>query len=182
MKPTVLAFVLAASILGGLFGGGDDIQVVSLARDGKVYVSFNLAAPISDDMKAALRSGLPISISYDVSLKRLVPVWFDSTIAAATVVTSAQYDTLTRLYQLSRGVDGRTEAPKVTGDEEVVRQWITSSGTDRLPLFTTESLEPNEVYYVQVRARARPRFNWFFFWPFDRDSATGIARFTFIPS
>jgi hypothetical protein len=181
MKPALLALALAA-FFGGLFGGPDDIQVVSLTRDGKVWVSFTHSKGITDDMRDALRSGLATSITYEVELRHLVPMWFDQTVATATVVATAQYDTLTRLYQLSRTVDGRAEPSKVTGDEEVVRAWLTSSGPDRLPLFTTAGLEPNAEYYIKVRARSRPRLNWFFFLPFDRGTATGYVYFTFIPS
>ena len=51
---------------------------------------------------------------------------------------------------------------------------------DRLPLFSTDELEPNAEYYVRVRVRTRPRVT-FFFWPWGRDAASGVARFTFIP-
>ncbi len=181
MKTTLLALALTA-LVGGLFGSADDIQVVLLTREGKVGVSFTHAKGMTDEMRDALRAGLATSITYDVELRRLVPVWFDQTVASATVTATAQYDTLTRLYQLSRTVDGRAEASKVTPDEEVVRGWLTSSGSDRLPLFATAGLEPNAEYYVKVHARTRPRLNWFFFLPFDRGAATGYAYFTFIPS
>ncbi len=180
MTHRILALAFAMSLLGNLFAPADDIQVVSLTRDGKVYVSFTLTAGLTDDMRAALRSGLATSMTYEVSLKRLVPVWFDSTIASATVVASAQYDNLTRLHQLSLSIDGRSEQPRVTGEDEVVRQWLTVF--DRLPLFSTAHLEPNAEYYIQVRARSKPRFGWLFFWPFDHGTATGYAHFTFIPS
>ncbi len=158
---------------------GDDIQVQSLTRDGVVYVSFTLSKGLNDDLRAALQSGLPTTITYDVDLCRLVPVWFDKTIASASVSATAQYDNLTRLHQLSRSIDGRAEEPRVTGDEEVVRQWLTSF--ERLPLFKTTALEPNTEYYIRVRARSKPRLGWLWFWPFDR-AATGYAHFTFIPS
>ena len=82
-------------------------------------------------------------------------VWFDRTLATATVTASVQYDNLTRRYQLSRSIDGRVDAAEVTDDEADVERWITS--VDRLSLFSTAGLEPNAEYYVRVRARARPR-------------------------
>ncbi|MGE5360935.1 MAG: DUF4390 domain-containing protein [Bacteroidales bacterium] len=181
MKGTLLALALTA-VFGGLFGSADDIQVVSLTREGRVWVSFTHAKGMNAEVREALRAGLATSITYDVELRRLVPMWFDQTVATATVIATAQYDTLTRLYQLSRTVDGRTDASKVTGDEEIVRGWLTSSGSERLPLFQTAGLEPNAEYYIKVRARTRPRLNWFFFLPLDRGAATGYTYFTFIPS
>jgi hypothetical protein len=180
MKSMLLALALVLSIFGNLFGVADEIQVVELTRDGAVYVSFTFTNGFTDDMRAALRSGLQTAITYDIELRREVPVWFDRTLTSVTVTASAQYDNLTRQHQLSRTIDGRSEEPRVTDDEEHVRQWLTS--VERLRLFKTSGLEPNAEYYIQVRARSTPRTNWFFFWPFDRGTATGHARFTFIPS
>ena len=180
MKTTLLALGLAMSLVSGLFAGGDEIQVTSLTRDSVIYVSFAFAGGFTDDMRAALRSGLQTTITYDVELRREVPVWFDRTVAGVTVTASAQYDNLTRQHQLSRTVDGRSEEPRVTADEEEVRSWLTS--LERMALFKTAGLEPNAEYYIQVRARSKPHTSWFLFWPFDRGTATGYARFTFIPS
>lgn len=180
MKTTLVALGVAMSLIGGLFGGADEIQVTSLARDAAIYVSFTFPGGFTDDMRAALRSGLQTTITYEIELRRRTPVWFDHTVAGVTVTASAQYDNLTRQHQLSRTVDGRSEEPRVTADEEEVRNWLTS--LDRMPLFRTAGLEANTDYYIQVRARSKPHTSWFLFWPFDRGTATGYARFTFIPS
>ncbi len=180
MKAASLALTLALSLFANPFAAADDIQVVELTREGWVYVSFTFTNGFSNDMREALRSGLPTAITYDVELRREVPVWFDSTVTRVVVTASAQYDNLTREHQLSRTVDGRGEEPIRTRDEEVVRQWLTS--LERLKLFETKGLEPNAEYYILVRARTKPRTGWFFLWPFDRGAAVGSARFTYIPS
>ncbi len=180
MRATILALALALSMFGGSFAPSDDIQVVELTREGGVYVSFTFTNGFTDDVREALRSGLETAITYDVELRRPVPVWFDTTLARVTVTASAQYDNLTRDHQLSRTVDGRGDEVMMTRDEEVVRQWLTS--VERLRMFKTTGLEPSAEYYVLVRARTKPRTGWFFLWPFDRGVATGTARFTFIPS
>ncbi len=180
MNGHLLALALGLSIFGNLFAPSDDIQVVELTREGAVYVSFTFTNGFTDDVRETLRSGLKTEITYDIELRRPVPVWFDATLARVTVTASAQYDNLTRNHQLSRTVDGRGDEVMMTRDEEVVRQWLTS--LDRLRVFETSGLEPNAEYYVLVRARTKPRTGWFFLWPFDRGVATGSARFTFIPS
>ncbi len=180
MKSSLLALALLASLFGGsLFGGAEEIQVVTLTRDEAVFVSFAFPTGFSDDMRAALRSGLPTTITYDVELRKEMPAWFDRTLASATVIASAQYDNLTRQHQLTRTVDGRSEGSHTTPDEEEVRGWLTS--VDRLKLFKTAGLEPNAEYYIYVRAHSKPRTSWFLFWPFSRGAAVGHARFTFIP-
>ncbi len=158
--------------------GSESIRVMPLPRDGQVYLSFELAGGVTDELRATIRSGLQTSFAYDFELRRGVPLWVDRTIAVATVVATVQYDNLTRRHQLSRSIDGRVESALVTEDPAEVERWLTKF--DRVPLFRTTELEPNAEYYVRVRARARPRSTWSLL-PWDRTGAWGHARFTFLP-
>jgi hypothetical protein len=192
MKARALAIVASAAVLGAVLlallvgpGAGapaaasreDEITVRSLTRDGRILVSFTLNAGLTDDLRNAIRSGLPASITYDVFLRRGTVLWFDRTIARATVTASVRFDNLTRQHQLSLTIDGRGEEPRLTEDEDVVRAWLTDFKL--LPLFSTASLEPNAEYYVKVGARIRPRVTRFLFWPWEQE-ATGYHRFTFV--
>jgi len=47
-------------------------------------------------------------------------------------------------------------------------------------LTRTATLEANGEDDVRVRGHTRPNNSWFF-WPWDRGSASGFVRFTFIP-
>jgi hypothetical protein len=170
--------LVIATILGGALEAADGIRVMPLARGGQVLVSFEMADGVNDEVRAAIHSGLPTTFTYVVELRRGVPVWFDRTIAAATITASVKYDNLTRRHQLLRTLDGRMEEAQVTEDEAAVRRWMTS--VERAPLFSTTGLETNGEYYVRVRARRRPRNAWFF-WPWDGGAAWGHATFTFIP-
>src|SRR5215208_40194 len=87
---------LAAAQQQSAPGGTESIRVMPLARDGQVYVSFELAGGVSDELRQTIRSGLPTSFAYDFELRRGVPLWVDRTIAIATVVATVQYDNLTR--------------------------------------------------------------------------------------
>jgi hypothetical protein len=181
---TALAAVLAVLLLlpaasaPAAAADGDAITVRSLTKDGRILVSFTLNAGLPDEMRDAIRGGLPASITYEVALRRGTLLWFDRTLARAIVITSVRFDNLTRQHQLSRTIDGRGEEPRVTEDEEAVRAWLTDF--KQLPLFPTASLEPNAEYYLRVGARTRPRVNRFLFWPWEQDAATGYHRFTFV--
>jgi hypothetical protein len=170
--------VLLVAISAGIAAAADDIHVTPLARDGRVLVSFSRSAGFDRDVVDAIQSGLPITFSYDVELRRSMTLWFDRGLASATVAATVQYDNLTRRNQLTRSVDGHTEDSRITEDPSTVRGWLTTF--DRLPLFTTRDLEPNAEYYVRVRAHTQPRVAWFF-WPWDRSAASGHATFTFLP-
>jgi hypothetical protein len=167
-----LAVVLATATLYA----APSIRVVPLERDGHVVVSFELADGFTEQVRAAIQSGLTTSFTYTVDLRLDVPIWVDRTISSATVTASVDYDNLTRRHHLARQLDGRIEDARVTDDEEVVRRWLTHF--ERLPLFDTADLEPNREYYIRVRGRARPQNGWALFnWG---DGPLGMAKFTLV--
>ena len=152
------------------------LRIVPLVRDDHVLVTFELADGFTDEVRAAIRSGLKTTFTYTVDLRLEVPVWIDRTIGTAVVSNSVEFDNLTRRHTVVRMIDGRVEEAEETGDEMLVRQWMTSF--QRLPLFRTSILEPNREYYVRISATARPS-NGAFLWPWG-SGTSGQATFTFI--
>jgi Domain of unknown function (DUF4390) len=176
MPGRLLAIVLCTLLTEA--GGDRAVDVGAVARDGRVYVSSTASDGLMGDLEEPIQAGLATTITYETDLRDERGIWFDRTVATATVTASVQYDTLTRRYQLSRSVDGRIDDSRVSEDKADVKRF--ALGFDRLPLFSTDALEPNAEYYVRIRVRTRPRVT-FFFWPWGRDAASGMARFTFIP-
>ena len=175
-------FALGAMLIVALLASSlpasaqEGLRVVPLVRDDQVLVTFNLADGFTDEVRAAVQSGLKTTFTYTVELKLDVPGWVDRTIGTATATSSVEFDNLTRRYALSRAVDGHTIDSRQSEDENAVRLWTTS--LVRLPLFKTSLLEPNREYYVTVRASARPG-NGSILWPFG-SSASAQAKFTFV--
>ena len=169
---TVLALLALTSTLIAAQG----LRIVPLVRDDRVLVTFELADGFTDEVQAAIHSGLKTTFTYTVDLRLEVPVWVDRTIGTAVVTNSVEYDNLTRLSTVVRTVDGHVEKAQVTDDETEVRQLMTSF--QRLPLFRTSALEANREYYVRISASARPS-NGGFLWPWG-SGTSGQAKFTFI--
>jgi hypothetical protein len=176
-RALLLALSVLAPVQQGGAGQGQNLQVVPLPRDGEVLVSFKLEEPLTEEIRAAIHSGLNIKFVYNVSLRRSSAAWLDRTIAEAVVTASVRYDTLTRVYQYSRAVDGRIEYTHTTNKEDVA--WSALRDFTRMSLFRGTALEPNAEYYVRVRANASPR-NSAFVWPWQGDHALGFGKFTFI--
>jgi hypothetical protein len=174
--PVRATFVLLAALLIGQ--AAQSLQVVPLPRDGEVLVSFKLEEALTEDIKAAIQSGLTVKFVYKVELKRSSSVWLDRTISRATVSASVKYDNLTRRYSVSRAVDGRIEWADTTQKEDEAWHWLTSDFA-RMSLFHGAVLEPNAEYYLRVSVNASPR-NATFLWPWAGDDAVGFARFTFV--
>ncbi len=177
--PSIAAKWLAVALfaLTATLHASDDMRIVPLVRDGDVLVSFALPDTYStNDLRAAIQSGLRTSITYTFELRVEVPVWMDKTVASTTVTNSVEYDNLTRLHHIVRTIDGRVDEARVTHDAAAVRDFLVSFS--RLPLFRTGVLQPNHEYYVLVHASARPR-NTNFLWPWTGE-LSGQAKFTFI--
>jgi hypothetical protein len=169
---------LAAASQAQPQGPGQTLQVIPLPRDGEVLVSFKLDEALTDDIRAAIHSGLTIKFVYKVDLRRSSAAWLDRTIKSSTVTATVRFDTLTRIYHYSRAVDGNIEFADTTDKEDVAWSALTREFT-RLSLFRGTALEPNAEYYVRVTANASPRSNTFV-WPWRGDDAMGFAKFTFI--
>jgi hypothetical protein len=175
---TIGRLVLVAALLLPAYATAQSIRVSSLAREDRVLVSFELAEVYDAELRAAIDSGLPTSITYDVDLRRSTMLWVDRLVATARVTASVQFDNLTRRYQLTVMQDGRTELSTVTDDEALVRAALTRF--QKLPLFSTSVLEANSEYYVRVRAQTRPHTSLFAL-PWGRGGVLGSTKFTFLP-
>jgi len=170
------AFVTLAAAASAFAQTGESLHIVPLVRDDRVLVSFDLRDGFTDDVRAAIKSGLKTTFTYDVELRLDVPGWVDRTIGSAVVGITVEYDNLTRRYAVSRVIDGKVDESKVTEDERTVRDYLTSAV--RLPLFKTWQLEANREYYVRVRATARPS-NGSILWPFG-SGTSAQTKFTFL--
>lgn len=154
------------------------LRVVPLVRDGddQVLVSFELTNGLTEEVRAAIKSGLKTTFTYTVELRMEVPLFVDRTIGTTTISSSVEYDNLKRQYIMGLRIDGRTEESRSTTDENDVRQWMTT--VKHLPLFQTSALERNREYYVRVSATARPS-NGSILWPFG-SGTSAQGKFTFI--
>jgi hypothetical protein len=154
----------------------DELRIVPLVRDGNVLVTFQLTDGFTEQVRDAIRSGLKTTFTFNVELRLAVPAWVDRTIATSVVTNSVEYDNLTREAKLLRTRDGHMDKQDATGDDNIIREWMT--GFYRMPLFKTTALEPNREYYVRVVATARPS-SGVLLWPWGTGTS-GQAKFTFL--
>jgi hypothetical protein len=170
--------ILVAALLGGTAGvsSAQSVQVTPLAKDGRVLVTLRMTDVFTDEVRAAMHSGLRITFVYDIELKRSTALWVDRTLATATVTATIEYDNLTQRYLATRREDGRMDKVETLEREDAARAWLTEF--DKLPLFNSATLEGNSEYYLRVRAHTIPR-NASFVWPWEGGIA-GLAKFTFL--
>lgn len=154
------------------------LHVAPLPRDGELLVSFRLAQTLTPELREKIQSGMTVKFVYKVDLKRSSAAWVDRTMGSAEVIATVRYNNLTRIYHLSRMIDGRDLKSENTDREDVAWDWVTAE-FDKLPLFRRVKLEPNAEYYVRVRAHTTPTGKSFV-WPWQGDDVIGFAKFTFI--
>jgi hypothetical protein len=167
-----LIAVLSAAVLLAA-----DVRVTPLIANGQVFASFTAPDTYSADVRESVQSGLPTTLTYTVDLRQSSFIWFDRTLATASVAAAIKFDALTGSFQVTRMTDGQVLSSDRTSKEEEARKWATEF--ERVKLSNGDGLEPNGEYYVRVRARATPHRN-FVLWPWSRDDAAGRADFTFI--
>jgi hypothetical protein len=154
------------------------IRVTPIIADGRVSTSFTAPDVFGDDETAVVQSGLLLTLTFAVDLKRPSGFWWDHSIASTTVAASAKFDTLTGVYLVSKSQDAQITWSERTQDFSSVRTWMTTF--DRIPLAAGDRLEPNAEYYVAVHMRASPR-RTFSLWPFfGGDDGAGRTDFTFL--
>jgi hypothetical protein len=169
--------LVSAWALGASLATKERIEVTPVVADGQVLASFMVPASFSPDVQEVVRSGLLVTFTFAVELRRPSPIWLDHTLGVATVASSVKFDNLTGVYQVSKLEDGRVGWSEQTRDAAVVRQWMTTF--EKVPLASRAPLEPNAEYYVHVRMHASPK-RTLSLWRWTGEVASGRADFTFI--
>lgn len=166
-----LLFVLSIILPGVTFADTPSIVNISVGNTGNVItMDATLVDGFNDSMLEAVESGIPITFTYKVELRRIVPLWLDSLVSTATVKNTVQYDTLNKVYSFSS--TGKNIKRKVNTRDKVLYQKL-MLGLEDLPISSTYKLNMSDKYYVRVKASLETDRFWFpfnylfFFVPFN---------------
>jgi hypothetical protein len=172
----IVVMVLVLSANHRVAHAEERLQIVPIVSGDEVVVSFELSDAYTEDLRAAISSGLLTRFTYEIELRMSVAGWVDRTIETVVITTTNRFDNLTRSHKLTRVVNGREIDSLVTADEAAVRQWLTT--VKRLPLCPTSKLDPSRDYTVRINARRSPFSSSLLGWA---NNIVGMARFTFVP-
>ena len=173
----LLSAVVGLAATVSLNAVAERIDVTPVVANDRVLASFSTPSSYAADANEIVKSGLLLTFTYTVELRRPSAIWFDRTLATVMVASSVKFDNLTGVYQVSKLVGSRVTWSEQTRHDAEVRQWMTSFAD--VALVSPVMLEPNAEYYVQVRMHASPK-RTFSLWPFSGDTASGRADFTVI--
>lgn len=170
-----LAAVLLAAATASVLLAQNAVRVTPVLADDTVFATFAAPAVFSADVREAIQSGLPVTMTFSAELRRASTLWFDKTMAKAEVASTVRFDTLAGTWQVSKLRGGTVHWSQQTQKEGEMRQWATEF--ERVPLESASVLTERGDYYIRVRARdGLPR--GFSLWPFGRDAISGRAEVT----
>ncbi|MGD8375408.1 MAG: DUF4390 domain-containing protein [Acidobacteriota bacterium] len=170
--PVVLLALLGATTLLPA-REGDDPRILDLQAaesDGSWTVSLRVENAFSEKIDDELRSGLPVTFRYVVEIYRKKG-WIRSRVLTRELEVTADFDSLTRQYRLTREVDDDVVASSATEKEEEMRRWMTR--VEGLDMGALPSDLPEGPLFVRAKCRLSSGFVGFFF-PYSQE--TGWER------
>lgn len=151
------AFVLAGLL--SIFGGPPVAAELSGLKvefeEDRLFVSFELLDAIDEELLERIDSGLPSGFRYHFKLVRPAKLWFDNTLAASHLEVEANYNAVTREYQINYKLDGKLTTSRVLTDRADLEPALTSF--ERFSPFPIEALAPKKPVHLRVRAELGSR-------------------------
>ncbi len=135
----------------------------------KLVLNATLKGGLSEDIIEAIKSGVPVAITYTVVLKTKTPFFLDKKIVMRNLKRSVEFDTLKEEYRLTK-VNGKKSNIRITSDFDEVLKAMTR--LESIPLISTQKLNKDKRYYAMVKAQLNSKRSWFpfnyilFFMPF----------------
>ncbi len=147
------------------------IKEISFGQSGNVLtLNAQLENGFNERILDAIDSGVPMTFTYHIELRKVVSFWKDQLVSSADVRNTVQYDSLKNLYRFS--VLGKNVKRKIiTRDKSRYKNLMLS--LKKVPIASIYKLNPNEEYYLRVKADMETDRFWFpfnyifFFVPFN---------------
>jgi len=125
--------------------------IVTQASD-QLVVFATLEEAFTPEIEESIVNGVPTTFTYLLRLMRQRTLIPDAEVAALTVRQSVAYDLLKDEFQFVRD-DGRRNSTRVTKSYGEVKRWMAELAG--VTLASRRLLQPEERYYVQVKAEIR---------------------------
>ena len=118
-----------------------------------VLLSARLVTFLDDEMKEALRGGVPLTFSFRVHLATRGSILGEKTVRRREIVHNLEFDPVKQLYLFTGEGYGREVVEKTTRDEEEALVWLTR--IQDWKLYPLGRLKQNVRYRVRVMATLR---------------------------
>jgi hypothetical protein len=148
-----------------------DVVNIGVSTKGKyVVVNARLVDGFTEKIQEAIENGVPMGFTFEIELRQDNTAWVDSLISSNKVRHRVQFDSLKKMYRFSElGKNVRRNI--ITRKESRFQQLMLT--LQDIPIVPIYKLDPNEKYYVRVKADLETDRFWFpfnyifFFVPFS---------------
>ncbi len=133
-----------------------NLSVINSAKG--LSINATLINGFTRKVAEAVQSGAPITIQYDIELKKRNAVLADENIVKRVIQRAVVYNSLKKQYKLSNilGTNKKTVALKKIKD--VRNKMVQLRDIHIIP---TKYLKPNEEYYIRVKGEMVAKSFWF---------------------
>ena len=164
-------FLLATGLVSTALAGSPDVVNIGVGTKGKfVVVNARLIDGFTESIKEAIENGMPMGLTFEIELRQDNAAWVDSLISSNKIRHKVQYDSLKKIYRFSE-LGKNVRRKKITRKGSRYQQLMLT--LKDIPIAPIYKLDPNEKYYVRVKADLETDRFWFpfnyifFFVPFS---------------
>ena len=176
----ILGFILFIAVpIPSVFAESPNIVNIGVATKGKyVVMNARLIDGFTEKITEAIESGVPMGFTFEIELRKENTAWVDSLVSSNTIRHKIQFDPLKKAYRFSEA--GKNVRRKVITRKMSRYQKLMLTLKD-IPIAPLFRLNPDEKYYVRVKADLETDRFWFpfnyifFFVPFS-DFETSWAQ------
>jgi len=123
------------------------IADISIINDNTMlYVNFRLENGFPPDVEGALKSGIPLTFLFDITLE-IPGTFMDTTLMSRTIRRKIKYDTLRGEYMVSFD----PSSPRVIMVNDEAEAAVLVSSVNHVPITALSTLARHEVYRLRVR-------------------------------
>jgi len=134
---------------------GEDGRIADLSvtfSQGNILVSARLERGVHLNFEEDIHNGIQKDLFYYVLLKRRQTLWMDEEVLSRTIKHTIKYDILKKQYRVITRIEQTPQEQKVEHYEELRRLISEIKNVKITPI---SFLDPNETYYISVKAEMR---------------------------
>ncbi len=164
-------FILTMGLVSPVSAGSPDVVNIGVGINGKyVVMNARLVDGFTEKILEAIENGVPMGFTFEIELRKANTLWVDSLVSSNKVRHRVQFDSLKKIYRFSES--GKNIRRKIITRKESRYQKLMLT-LKNIPIAPIYKLDPNEKYYVRVKADLETDRFWFpfnyifFFVPFS---------------
>jgi hypothetical protein len=153
----VVSMFILFPVFTGISEGSDldphiaDLRLVQ--GDDQVILSARLIAQFDDEMRQAIRGGVPLNFSFKIRMTSKGSLFGERIVRNREIVHGLEYDPVRQLYLFTGEGYGSQILEKTTKEEEEALDWLTT--IKNWPLYPLRKLDRDTKYRVRVMATLR---------------------------